>query len=170
MQQAQAGDKAAYGALLEQVTPMVEAYLYKRVSVREDVPDIAQEILMSIHKARHSYESPRPFAPWLYAICHYRLQDYFRQVYRCREDACEDFSHVLDALAAPADDAAAHKQLLGKALSCLNDKQRTIIETLYLKEQSAQEVADQLGISVPDVRTSAHRAMKRLRHAMEGLT
>ncbi|NET71238.1 MAG: sigma-70 family RNA polymerase sigma factor [Sphaerospermopsis sp. SIO1G2] len=169
MQSTQSGDKHAYALLLKEAKTLINRYLYKRVSVQEDIPDIAQEILLSIHKARHTYQPEKPFTPWLYAICNYRLSDYLRRTYRSKEDACDDFSMVIDHLSTAADDKTETRELLTKVLSCLNEKQRTIIKRLYFQEDSAKEVAEQLHISVTDVRTSAHRAMKRLRHEMEKL-
>lgn len=169
MEQAQQGDRDAYRHLLAYAEGLVRKYLLRRMAVRGDVVDVVQEVLLSVHKARHTYEPGRPFDPWLYAICHYRLQDYLRRFYRNQEDVCEDFSRVMDLLEQPADEQAEIQQLLSTALSCLNDKQRMIVEKLYIQERAAQEVAEEMQISVPDVRTTAHRAMKRMRETLEGM-
>lgn len=170
MARAQQGDRHAYGRLLAKVEPLITRYLSRRISVRDDVPDVTQNVLLSLHKARHTYQPGRPFTPWLYAICYYRLQDYLRSVYRDKEDACDDFSRVFDLFEQSAETQTENRQFLERCLSHLGDKQRMIIERLYLKEQPAQEVAEALQISVSDVRTTAHRAMKRLNKHIEALT
>ena len=37
-----------------------------------------QEALITIHKARHTYDPGRPFGPWFYAIVNSRLIDALR--------------------------------------------------------------------------------------------
>jgi RNA polymerase sigma-70 factor (ECF subfamily) len=43
------------------------------------VEDVVQETLISVHKARHTYDPARPFAPWFYAIASHRVVDVFRR-------------------------------------------------------------------------------------------
>ena len=49
----------------------------KRVPA-EAVEDVVQEALITVHKARHTYDPARPFGPWFYAIVHSRLIDVLR--------------------------------------------------------------------------------------------
>ena len=51
------------------------------VNSASEVDDLLQEILISIHKARHTYDGERPYKPWAYAIAKFRLQDYLRAHY-----------------------------------------------------------------------------------------
>lgn len=119
---------------------------------------------MSLHKARHTYQPDKPFTPWLYAICHFRVQDYLRRTYRSREDAYEDFEGLSENAdgTEPIDSTLEKRQLTEQALALLNEKQRAIIDALYLKELTADEAATKLGYSVSDIRTTAHRALKKL--------
>ena len=164
MKSAQDGDKKAYHQLLQEAQRLIQRYVTKRVYARAEVGDVVQEILMSLHKARHTYQPDKPFTPWLYAICHFRVQDYLRRTYRSREDAYDNFeglSHNADDTES-IDSTLEKRQLTEQALSLLNDKQRTIIDALYLQELSADEAAIKLDYSVSDIRTSAHRALKKL--------
>ena len=45
-----------------------------RLSIANEVDDLLQEILISVHKARHTYDGNRPYKPWVYAIAKFRLQ------------------------------------------------------------------------------------------------
>lgn len=168
MAAAQSGNKAAYAQLLAVVETLAQRYLVTRLAVPTDADDVIQEMLVSIHKARHTYDASKPFYPWMYAIFRYRLQDYLRRHYRLKErEAAESLVPVEDINAANPEENAEHKELSEKLLSCLKPKQRRIVEMLYLEGNSAQEVSDEMQISVPDVRTSAHRAMKELKKKAE---
>lgn len=164
MAQAQQGDKTAYTKLLEQVELLATRYLATRLSVKSDADDIVQEMLISVHKARASFEPTKPFFPWMYTIFKYRLQDYLRRHYRTRErEAAEPDWPQEDENAPNPETDAEYKELSEALLTTLRPKPRHIVELLYLEGHSAQEVSEKLEISVADVRTTAHRAMKQLK-------
>ncbi len=161
---AQAGEKLAYRKLLKQVEKLAQRYLASRILNASDRNDITQEILLSLHKARDSYEGSKPFYPWLYAIFNYRLKDFLRRYYRKQEREAAELEHpVADVNAINPEGQLEKNQLSEKLLSYLPPTQRRIIHMLYIEGNSAQEVSDELEISVANVRTTAHRAMNELK-------
>src|SRR5688500_16573097 len=75
----QRGDGTAYAELLTLLASTARQYTRNRVG---DVPwldDVAQEVLLTVHKARATYDSGRPFAPWFYAILSHRMIDVLRK-------------------------------------------------------------------------------------------
>ena len=164
----QNGDKASYAQLLAAIELLAQRYLASRLAVRDDAGDLVQEILISIHKARHTYDASKPFYPWMYAISRYRLQDYLRRYYRLRaRETGESLTPAEDTHAQNPEQTAGDKELSERLLSYLKPKQRRIVEMLYLEGNSAKEVSDEMDISVSDVRTSAHRAMKQMKQKAE---
>ena len=81
MQAAQNGDKNAYRDLLHEITPIVRATIRARRKFlqNQDVEDIAQDILLSLHAVRATYDPTRPFMPWLMAITRNRMADAARR-------------------------------------------------------------------------------------------
>src|SRR5687767_383825 len=84
MAAAQRGDSAAYRELLEAVTPRVRRLIRRRRGFLGDgsVEDIVQDVLLSLHTARATYDSARPFMPWLMALVRNRLADHARSYAR----------------------------------------------------------------------------------------
>ena len=165
---AQNGDKYAYATLLTAIEKLARVYVFSRIANKNDAADVVQEMLISIHKARATYQPERPFYPWAYAIFKYRLQDYFRRHYRLKErEEAQGEALIEDEKAINPETATEQKELSEKLLSYLKPKQRRIVEMLYLEGNSAQEVSDEMEITVSDVRTTAHRAMKELKHKAE---
>ncbi len=84
MAAAQAGDAQAYVVLLEAVVPRVRGAVQRQrgFAGREDVEDLVQDVLLSLHVARATYDSARPFMPWLMAIVRHRLGDGARRYVR----------------------------------------------------------------------------------------
>ena len=96
MARAQQGDQAAYVTLLRAVTPHVRQLVRrKRAFLGEsDVEDVVQEVLLSIHAVRATYDPRRPFMPWVAAIVRHRLADAARQ--HARQGAHEIIVDDLD--------------------------------------------------------------------------
>src|SRR5262249_51692343 len=70
MKTAQAGDTEAYTQLLQEVTVRLRRIVrrYRSFLTDEDIEDLVQEILLSLHSVRATYDPQRPFMPWLLAI------------------------------------------------------------------------------------------------------
>src|SRR5882672_7831010 len=81
MERAQDGDRIAYASLLKEVAPIVKRVLQSRMGFLSlaDREDLVQEILLSLHAARATYDPERPFIPWLMTIAHNRMVDNARR-------------------------------------------------------------------------------------------
>jgi RNA polymerase sigma-70 factor (ECF subfamily) len=84
MARAQDGDGAAYRRLLEEVTPYLRSLAASRHRDPRDVEDAVQDILLTIHAIRQTYDPTRPFRPWLVTIANRRLVDRLRRQGRLR--------------------------------------------------------------------------------------
>src|SRR5437588_10517166 len=84
MRAVQEGDGRAYARLLEEITPRIRRIVYSRRPFlqTEDIEDLVQEILLSVHAVRLTYDPKRPFIPWLLAITRNRLADGARRYAR----------------------------------------------------------------------------------------
>jgi DNA-directed RNA polymerase specialized sigma24 family protein len=70
MARAQQGDSHAYVTLLRAITPRIRQLVRarRRFLGDRDVEDVVQEVLLSIHAVRATYDPARPLMPWLSAI------------------------------------------------------------------------------------------------------
>ncbi len=75
---AQAGDPVSYEKLLLELLPMVRRFVANRIFETSAVEDVVQNVFVSVHRARHTYRSERPFRPWLYAIARNAVIDHTR--------------------------------------------------------------------------------------------
>ena len=84
MRSAQGGDAEAYAALMQEVAVRVRQIVrYRRAFLeRADVEDLVQDVLLSVHAVRATYDAARPFIPWLLAITRNRLADAARRYAR----------------------------------------------------------------------------------------
>jgi RNA polymerase sigma-70 factor (ECF subfamily) len=170
MRAVQDGDAAAYHRLLREILPLVRGRVRRELGGRSgpDAEDVVQDVLLSLHQARRSYDPSRPFVPWLLAIVRHRIVDSQRR--RRRAEARE--------LAAAQDDetlwpAPANWQMSGvdaeavrRAVAALPESQRQAMQMMKLSEMSLKEASAASGRSVGALKVATHRALKALRAAL----
>lgn len=167
MRRALAGDKPAYAELLRETARLLRPYLLRRLSFESEVDDLLQEILLSIHKARHTYDGERPYRPWAYAIARFRLQDYLRMHYADHLRQAVDISEIEDSLAADVTESSLSYESISGEVQRLPEKQAAILTLLHRDGYTAKEAAEKLGMTESAVKVAAHRAYKVLRQRLD---
>jgi len=157
MARAQAGDREAYNQLLKAMVPAIRAFARKKIADEALVEDVIQETLLAIHRVRHTYDPHRPILPWIAAITSARAIDALRQRGRNHE--------VQDEGALTLQPAEPERELpdLDLYLQNLPTRQREIVESVHLREQSLAQAAAETNMSVSAVKSLLHRAMLNLR-------
>src|SRR5215831_20339622 len=84
MARAQSGDRDAYRRLLGEISPYLRTLAARRHCDPSDAEDAVQDILLTVHAVRHTYDPTRPFGPWLVTIANRRLIDRLRRQGRLR--------------------------------------------------------------------------------------
>lgn len=165
MAHAQDGDRRAYRLLLEQIAPYLRTLAGSRHRSASDVEDAVQDILLTVHAIRHTYDPTRPFAPWLATIAKRRLIDRLRRQgrQRKRETALTAEHETFPTDQANFDDGISDRRELQAALQGLPSGQRQAVQLLRLEELSLREAATVSGMSVAALKVALHRALKKLR-------
>lgn len=167
MKQSQAGDQRAYAALLQETSRLLRPFLAKRLNFTNEVDDLLQEILISIHKARHTYDGNRPYKPWMYAIARFRLQDHLRAHYADQLHHAGDLSEMEDFLHEDVTETAISFESISMEVEKLPEKQATILRMMHQEGYTAKEVAEKIGMNESAVKVAAHRAYKILRQKLK---
>ena len=161
------GDKAAYAELLRETGRLLRPFLSRRLSFESETEDVLQEILISIHKARHTFDGKRPYKPWMYAIAKFRLQDYLRVHYSDQLRHAEDISDLEDILLDDVTEPAINYESISGEVLKLPAKQATILQLMHQDGYTSKEVAAKLGMTESAVKVAAYRAYKVLRQKLE---
>lgn len=167
MRRSLSGDKHAYADLLRETARLLRPFLSKRLSFDSEVDDLLQEILISIHKARHTYDGMRPYKPWAYAIAKFRLQDYLREHYADHLRHAVELSEVENDLHEDVTESAISYESISGEIHKLPEKQVTILRMMHQEGYTAKEVATMMGMNESAVKVAAHRAYKILRKKLE---
>jgi RNA polymerase sigma factor (sigma-70 family) len=168
MAAAQAGDADAYARLLRACVPLIKGIARRCGLAPDSAEDVVQDVLMTIHRARATYDPGRPFDAWLRVIAERRAIDHLRRSRRqgAREVHAPLASETHADEGAPPDsglDRAADAGRIGEAISGLPDRQREAVRFLVIEERSLAEAAAATGRSTGSLKVNLHRALKALR-------
>ena len=168
MQAAQDGDRPSYDRLLYEILPELRAIVRARVRDPASVDDAVQNALLSIHRARHTFEPGRAFGPWMRAIARNAATD----VLRARRAQTARELPIDPQMRAPEPpherDVERLASQLRRALMDLPRTQREAIELIHLQRFSVAQAAEQLGVKPGALKVRAHRGYKALRAQLRG--
>ncbi|MCP5059154.1 MAG: sigma-70 family RNA polymerase sigma factor [bacterium] len=171
MRRAQEGDAAAYRALLTELDGVLRAYLTRVIGEASLAEDGVHETLIAVHKARHTWDSSRPFRPWLMAIARHKAIDVLRRGRNVRDATA---SHVdeervqLEAEKRATEENRPEAALeVDRLLARLPDPFREAIVLTKLEGRTVEDAARQAAISTTAMRSRVHRAMRELRRWIE---
>jgi RNA polymerase sigma factor (sigma-70 family) len=173
MREAQEGNKRAYATLLHACEPIIRRAA-SRAGVRgAAIEDVVQETLLTLHKARQTYDPTRSFTAWLTVIAQRRGIDALR---RAGRGAAREVHAPLAYEQHVDPDAAADRgweesdrgRELKAAIDTLTPGQREAVEQLALQERSLAEAALATGKTTGALKVNLHRALKALRARLSG--
>jgi RNA polymerase sigma factor (sigma-70 family) len=163
MRAAVAGDARAYRNVLAAMTPHLRAMARRRCEQFglpvSEAEDVVQEVLLTIHLKRGSWDTDRAIGPWLSTIVRNKLIDILRRRGRHVAIPIEDVIASIEAGEAPDPNTRLDAQ---RILRDLKDPQLTIVRSISMEGASVRETASLLNMSEVAVRVSLHRALKAL--------
>jgi RNA polymerase sigma-70 factor (ECF subfamily) len=155
------GNQADYGKFLSATAPILKRMVIKRLASAE-VEDVVQEILISIHKARHTYDGQRPIMPWIAAIASFRITDHLRKHYSQMRHQTVDIADYENILSDVTEDNSANESI-DELLQDAPEKDKKILTLMHVEGFTAKEVGLKLGMNESAVKVAAHRAIKKIR-------
>lgn len=157
----QQGDRQAYSAMLTACRSWLLRY-YRRKVPQEQIDDLVQDTLLSVHRKLASYDPARPLIPWLAAIARYRFVDHLRIAYRTADTVDEDAAIVEDQ-----EQAVIARLSLDRLFDALPRAQCRAIELVKIEGLSISEASVSTGQSESLVKVNIHRGLKRLASLIE---
>jgi len=160
---ARAGDRAAFGVLVERFAAPARRVARAVLDDPDDADDAAQDALLAALVKLHQYDPRRPFGPWLMRIVSNAATDRRRRRSVRRAEP-------LDANATtggPRPDVQTERRALGErlreALAELPERRRVAVVLFDVEGYSHAEIAEILGVAEGTVRSEVFHARRRLR-------
>jgi RNA polymerase sigma-70 factor (ECF subfamily) len=161
MSAAQAGDDAAYGRLMGEVSRWLSRYFHKRLPPAA-AEDATQEALLAIHVHKQKYDPSDPMRPWLKTIARFKWIDQLRGYLRAPES--------LDEMEVPVEDHGTMMRasiLLERLLAEAKPAQAQVIRLVKLRGASVEEASRISGQSPSLVKVNIHRGLKSIGRALD---
>ena len=155
------GDQVAYGKFLSTIAPMLRRMVGRRMA-SADVEDVVQEVLLSIHKARHTFDGERPIMPWLVSIARFRITDHLRKHYSQMRHQTVDIAELENVLSDVTEEAGDNESV-EELLQGASEKDKKILTLMHVEGYTAKEIGKQIGMNESAVKVAAHRAIKKIR-------
>lgn len=179
--QAQRGDAAAFGLLVERHQDALFNSVSRMVSQRQDAEDLAQEAFVKAFRGIGQFEGRSSFFTWLYSIAFHLVISHRRRIGSARHLNPLSFHHGSDddgggiepedGSDGPGSDAERHetRERVERAIAELEDDYRAVIVMRDIEGFDYQAIADVLGCPQGTVKSRLHRARLALRDLLKDL-
>jgi RNA polymerase sigma-70 factor (ECF subfamily) len=170
VRRALAGDRGAFGDLVERYERVVGVLAFQKVGNRTDAEDVAQEAFLKAYAALDELKDPERFGSWLYGIVFRAAVDVLRR--RSRRGPIVPIEGVDLVAAERTDGEAARREQAERVVAAvgeLPDKYRLVLTLRYQRMLSYQEIAEHLGEPAGTIANRIHRAANMLRERLREL-
>lgn len=169
MQQVARGQREHLEVLVRRYASRLLTFLQWMSGDAHTADEMFQEVFLAVWTKRSTYQHPRPFKPWLYAIAANKCKAHKRSrrpnvelsLVGEEQPELEDGSPVQSAI------ATEHASLVSAAVTELPTQQRTVVVLRMWENLPYGEIADIVGRSEGTVRSHMHHALASLRKVLE---
>ena len=176
--EAQSGSRAAFQQLVESYESKVFRVAERIARSREDAEEVTQDAFIRAHRGLANFRGDSAFSTWLYQIATNLARNRYWYWWRRKRDKSVSFdapmgpdntttlAEVIAAEVETPDDITVTRELvsrIGSGMDRLGNKHREILILRNVKNQSYEEIAAVLGISIGTVKSRIARARESLR-------
>jgi RNA polymerase sigma-70 factor (ECF subfamily) len=169
VRRAQAGDREAFGELIEQFQRTVHAICLRRLGNPSEALELTQEVFLHVLRRLDQLREPERFAGWLRQVA---VRMAINRATRRNAPPSVETS-VLEGAGeqreAPLDELISRERAhrLWEALERLKPIDREALVAFYIHGHSLIEIADQLCVPIGTVKRRLHTARKRLKAELQ---
>jgi len=170
VQRVRSGDREAFVTLTRSYQKKVFIVAYSFFRNKEDALDLVQDTFLRLYQKIGSFRAGHNFEAWLLQIARNLCIDHYRKAgdrRRAQESGTPvDELNVADPRAEGGERAHDLKEVLGRCVNELTDRQRTIFVMRHFEQLKNDEIARSLGLSLGTVKSLHFKAIQNLRTLM----
>jgi RNA polymerase sigma-70 factor (ECF subfamily) len=168
VRRAQAGDRAAFGRLVEQFQRTVYAIALRRLGNPSEAVELTQEVFLHVMRRIGQLRDPERFAGWLRQVT---VRMAINRATRRVAPVCVDTTVLEGACVAqdgPLTELIAREraQRLWEVMAELKPLDREALLAFYIQGESLMDIAERLDVPIGTVKRRLHTARKRLKAAL----
>jgi RNA polymerase sigma-70 factor (ECF subfamily) len=165
VQQAQEGDREAFGRLVEQFQPTVRAIALRRLGNVSEAMELTQEVFLHVLRRIHQLREPERFAGWLRQMAvRMAINRATRRVAPATVEAGV-LEGAYERADQPVDELITRERAerLWAAMRRLKTLDRETLVAFYIRGLSLVEMAGELDVPLGTIKRRLHTARNRLR-------
>ncbi len=169
IERCRAGDDTAFGELVDEHKNLVYGLVYRMISDRSRVDDVAQDVFLKVYRGLPYFRGEARLSTWIYRIVQNVCAAARSRRVPDQSLDQEDGSgrrHDPGAVDGAFGDLELRDRL-EKAIAQLPEPQRLLIAAHYLEGVQYEALAESMNIPLGTVKTHLYRAKKRLRELLD---
>lgn len=164
------GNSEWIGVLFDRYALLLLGMCMKYLKNEEDARDAVQQIFLRVLSDVHKHEV-QFFRAWIYQVAkNYCLMQLRQQHLKHKEEITDN---TIGKMVAEEDDKRAHQEKdillenMEQAMVSLNADQRICLELFYLHKKSYQQIADETGFNLMQVKSHIQNGKRNLKIILE---
>jgi RNA polymerase sigma-70 factor (ECF subfamily) len=165
--------KLSFSKIFSYFAPRLRSYALKQMGNEALAMELVQDTMSNVWQKSHLFNSEKGSpSTWIFTIARNIRFDMLRKQRNRKEDVCsDDLWPVLCEQTPDANEVSLEHQVtmdeIGILFDSLPDKQRLVIESIYIDGKSQQEVANELDIPLGTVKSRTRLALQRLKEMLK---
>ncbi|WP_026376951.1 sigma-70 family RNA polymerase sigma factor [Aestuariibacter salexigens] len=170
---AESRSKTSFAKVFGYFAPRLRSYALKQMGNEALAMELVQDTMSNVWQKAHLFNAEKGSpSTWIFTIARNIRFDMLRKLQNRKEDVCsDDLWPVLCEQTPDANEVSLDEQItleqVGQLFDVLPDKQRAVIEAIYIDGKSQQEVADELCIPLGTVKSRTRLALQRLKDMLQ---
>ncbi|MBT4760970.1 MAG: sigma-70 family RNA polymerase sigma factor [Bdellovibrionaceae bacterium] len=157
----QKGESLAFEAIYEKYQAHVYTYLQRRLTDKDIIHDIFQNIFVKFHKSKDNYDPKYPLLKWVYTICRSELLDHLKK-------KKVSYIEINPTHLATEPDASAESHIELAQEKSLSSTEKLALELRYYSDKDFSEISKLLNTSPANARKLISRGLGKLRLKYSG--
>lgn len=135
-------------------------FIYSQVGNKEDAEDLTSQVFLKAVRGLDLERDEGSIRRWLYQVARTTVADFWRRYLRSPEVKLPDLNEIgsVESALNPNPGSA---ERAGRILQELPDNYRAVLTRRFLQGQSLKETAQELGITLANVKVLQHRALQK---------
>lgn len=162
-------DKHAFSQLFKWFAPRIRSHGLQRFQQEAMAMELVQETMLLVWRKAAMFNAEKGKAStWIYTVMRNHCFDMLRKKQRQKENSIsDDLWPMIEAQEEETQEDHLQQRLLFNHLDSLPPQQKEVIEAIYLKEMTQQELAIHLDVPLGTVKSRLRLAIAKLKLKLE---
>jgi RNA polymerase sigma-70 factor, ECF subfamily len=165
------GDKEAFREIVQSYGPSMRVYLFGRLSDKQAVDDLMQEIFVAIYWNLSSYDGVSDLGVWIRAVTRNKLMSFLRSHYSQKNTVNTMKVCIEEVIVAELENFNPNEgEVIGRLQDCISNQKEDALELIkarYFESESVTGMAERLNTTVSAISSELYRIRKQLKLCIE---